>query len=132
MGTLLLFLIRQGDSPLPTKLVGYFILMDLFKSSGQAESPFLGALVTAFESKELSSLNLVEKFFLGQLLVNGTPVLAKQTPSQIMLLDMQFMASFVQDVIKNKLPNIKRPDLPISVKAARPNVAPAPYVFPFD
>lgn len=130
VGQLLLILIRQGDSPLPTKLSGYYVLADLFKSSGQPESPFMPALITCFEanadaSNTSSAQMFSEKFFLGQLLVNGTKDLGKQTPAQIAHVDLDFMMNFINDVARNKLPTMKRSlNLPVSVQAALPTVIP--------
>lgn len=127
VGQLLLILVRQGDSALPTKLSGYYVLADLFKSTGQSESPFVPALITAFEANvpDANNHTITEKFFLGQLLVNGTKELGKQTPSQIALFNMESMMSFIKDVHRNSLPIFKRSlNLPLSVQLALPTVIP--------
>lgn len=131
VGQLLLILIRQGDSALPTKLSGYYVLADLF--NGQIESPFMPALITCFEANadasNTSSAQLFsEKFFLGQLLINGTKELGKQTPTQITHVDLDFVMTFINDVARNKLANLKRSlNLPVSVQAALSTVIPGTY-----
>lgn len=129
MGQLLLILIRQGDSSISTKLSGYYVLADLFKGSGsgQNESPFMPALVSCFEqiNFEHAGQLFVEKFFIGQLLVNGSKDLGKQTPTQIARVDIGFMKDFINDVLWHKLPQIKRSlNLPASVACALSTVIP--------
>lgn len=129
VGQLLLLLIRQGDSALPTKLSGFYVLADLFKSSGQSESPFMPALITCFEANadasNSSAQMFCEKFFLGHLLTNGTKDLSKQNPTQIAHVDLEFMMNFINDVARNKLVLLKRSlNLPVSVQAALPTVIP--------
>lgn len=127
---MLLLLIRQGDSTLPTKLSGYYVLADLFKSTGQSESPFMPALISSFEANadasNASAQLFCEKFFLGQLLVNGTGNLGKQTPTQIAAhVDLECMMNFINDVARNKLAQMKRSlNLPVSVQCALPTVIP--------
>lgn len=129
VGQLLLLLVRQGDSTLPTKLSGYYVLADLFKSTGQRESPFMPALITCFEANAdtvtPSALLFCEKFFLGQLLFNGTKELAKQTPTQIAHVELEFMMNFISDVARNKLVQLKRTfSLPSSVQCGITTVMP--------
>lgn len=120
-------LIRQNDlQGIVQRLAGYYVLMDMFKYNGQTESPFQMALIEVFEAKEMSKTILAEKFFLAQLLVNGTKDLIKQTPTQVLQTDLQYMATVVHDVVQNKIQSIKKPsDLPATVKASMCNMIPA-------
>lgn len=124
-----MFLVRQTDSSLATKLSGYYVLADLFKSTGQTESPFMPALISCFESNIGSTnppaMSYSEKFFLAQLLVNGTKDLGKQTPTQILIADVDYMMNFINDVSRNKLANLKRSfNLPVSVQASLSTLIP--------
>lgn len=87
------------------------------------------ALITCFEANadasNSSAQMFCEKFFLGQLLTNGTKDLAKQNPTQIAHVDLEFMMTFINDVARNKLVQMKRSlNLPVSVQAALPTVIP--------
>jgi len=75
VGTLLIFLMKQGDLPgVIQKMCSYYIIYDMFKSDGQNDSPFSQFLLSCIETKEpiTTKITMIERNFLNKLLVGGT------------------------------------------------------------
>ncbi|XP_059613150.1 CCR4-NOT transcription complex subunit 11 [Phlebotomus argentipes] len=127
VGTLLMLLLRQGDFPgVVQRISTYYLLLELFRSDGQTESPFLSFLVAQFDAKDAATakVNVIERNFLGQLLSAGTKELSKQTPQQVMQAE-HFPGS--QDIFNARQQALeKEKELPASVRAGVPNIIAAP------
>lgn len=125
VGTLLNLLVRNGDlSGLIQRLHVHYITYELFKNEcGAAESPFLSVFLDAVQHRDtiLSKAMIIERNFVGQLLMHGSKDLCKITGAHLILQPEIVLHPF--DFSALRAQNFERAaEFPRTVRASMPNI----------